>query len=79
VGIRASTNTLWKPPSSELILSSVTITLITILFAIISATAATANALPITTLSPFSAETLQEFGRLMAKDNSKVGFKKGMG
>ena len=44
-----------------------------------SATAATANALPITTLAPFSAETLQEFGRWMAKDNSKVGFKKGMG
>jgi len=44
-----------------------------------SATAATANALTTTTLAPFSAETLQEFGRLMANYNSKVGFKKGMG
>jgi len=44
-----------------------------------SATAATANALPNTTFTPFSAETFQEFGRWMANDNSKVGFKAGMG
>jgi len=53
--------------------------MITTLFAIMSATAATANALPNTTFAPFSAETFQEFGRWMANDNSKVGFKTGMG